>query len=292
MEKERIGFIGLGVMGGPMAANVAKAGIPMTVYDAAGTAERAPAGAEIAGSVAEVAAAAELVLLSLPTVAASLSVSEEIVASNARRTRVVADTSTVGIETARRLHGRLGEAGIAYVDAPISGGKEGAQAGTVSVMYAGPADVLARLRPAFEGLGSNVFHVGEKPGQGQAMKSLNNYLALLSAFATSEALAFGDAMELDPGLMLDVLNVSTGRTFASAVILQEPVRQGICRAGFPASGVLKDVLTFTEGAHMVGSPTAIADRLEAVVRRFVDAGPGVDMAGCWPWTRAQTRADG
>jgi len=289
MDGERIGFIGLGNMGGPMAANVAKAGLPMVVFDLAGTKQRAPAGAECAGSVAEVAARADRVLLSLPNIPASESVAEEIIASNARKVSVVAETSTIGIAPARALHERYARAGIAYVDAPISGMPSGARDGTLSIMYAGPKDVLERLRPALQAMGKNVFHMGEKPGQGQAMKVLNNYLALLNLFASSEAMAFGRTMELDLAQMIEVLNVSSGRNIATMAMFPNWVLPETYDMGFPAKGVVKDVGAFMAGAREMGTRIAIAEALEKTVAAFSAAGPDADMMNAWPWTLAQNK---
>lgn len=289
MTVDRVGFVGLGNMGGPMAANIAKAGIPMVVYDAAGTEQRAPAGAACARSVTEVAAECDLMLMSLPNVAASKAVAEEIRSSNTRRVAVVADTSTVGVDAAVAIHARLAEAGIPYVDAPVSGMVEGAREGTLSVMYSGPKAALERLRPVFMAMGRNVFDMGEKPGQGQAMKVLNNYLALLSLFATSEALTFGRAMDLDLKQMVDVLNVSSGRNIASMAMFPAWVLTGTMRGGFPAKGVVKDIGGFMEGARSLDTPRAIAEALEATVGRFNDAGPDTDMAHAWTWTLAQAK---
>ena len=192
-------------------------------------------------------------------------------------------------QAAVAIHARLAEAGIPYVDAPVSGMVEGAREGTLSVMYSGPKAALERLRPVFMAMGRNVFDMGEKPGQGQAMKVLNNYLALLSLFATSEALTFGRAMDLDLKQMVDVLNVSSGRNIASMAMFPAWVLTGTMRGGFPAKGVVKDIGGFMEGARSLDTPRAIAEALEATVGRFNDAGPDTDMAHAWTWTLAQAK---
>lgn len=284
MAGERIGFIGLGTMGGPMAANVAKKGIPLIAYDLAGTAERAPKGAAIAGSVSEVAAGAELVILSLPEGRAVNAVADEILASNSRKVRVVADTSTIGAGPAQALHGKLAAGGVAYVDAPVSGMPSGARDGTLSVMYAGPAELLERLRPAFEAIGKNVFHLGERPGQGQAMKAANNYLAFVALFGTSEAVAYGVKEGLDPMQMVEVMNVSSGRNIATMAMFPNWAIPG-SDMGFPAKGLLKDMACFVEGARAAGSPLPIGTAMEALAKRFAAASPNVDMMRAFDFIR-------
>lgn len=284
MAEERVGFIGLGTMGGPMAANVAKKGIPLIAYDLAGTAERAPQGAAIAGSVSEVAAGAELVLLSLPDARAANAVADEILASNSRRVRVVADTSTIGAAPAQALHGKLAQGGVAYVDAPVSGMPSGARDGTLSVMYAGPAELLERLRPAFEALGKNVFHLGERPGQGQAMKALNNYMAFVALFGTSEAVSYGLREGLDLAQMIEVMNASSGRNIATMAMFPNWIIPG-SDMGFPAKGMLKDMTCFMDGARAQGSPLPFGGAMEAVARRFAAASPDVDMMRVFEFIR-------
>ena len=284
MAKERVGFIGLGNMGGPMTANMAKRGLSLIVYDAAGTAERAPAGAAIAGSASEVAGEAEIVVLSLPNRAAVNSVADEIVASNSRKTRFVAETSTIGVVAARETHGKLAKAGVTYVDAPVSGMTSGAKEGTLSVMYSGPKEALERLRPVFEGFGKTIFNLGERPGQGQAMKALNNYLAFLALWGTSEATSYGMREGLDLTQMIEVINASSGRSVASAAMFPNWVIPG-SDMGFPAKGMLKDLSCYLEGARAVGAPLPLGDPLETLIERFVAATPDVDMMRAFDFVR-------
>lgn len=284
MAETRFGFIGLGAMGGPMAGHMARRGLDLIVYDIVDAAERAPAGAVVAGSVSELAAGADMVLLSLPDQHAVNAVADQILESNSRRVRVVADTSTIGAAAARAAHAKLGGAGIAYVDAPVSGMTSGARDGALSVMYAGPADLLERLRPAFEAFGRNVFHVGERPGQGQAMKALNNYLAFLALFGTSEAAAYGLKEGLDLATIVEVVNVSSGRNVATTTMFPNWVIPGT-DMGFPAKGVLKDLTCFLEGARATGSPLPLGGAMEALVKRFAEASPDVDMMRAFEFVR-------
>ena len=174
MSKERIGFIGLGNMGGPMAGHIAAAGYDLICYDIAGTESRAPRSAVSAGSIAEVGAKASVILLSLPSVEADRQVVSAIVESQEDSGTVVVDTSTIGPAFARETSDALSERGIEYVDAPISGLVFRAREGTLTVMYSGSASILQRIRPVLETFSVNIFHVGTAPGQGQLMKLVNN----------------------------------------------------------------------------------------------------------------------
>lgn len=286
-ESAPIGFIGLGNMGGPIAANIAAAGFPMIVFDKAGTAERAPEGAGIASSAAEVAARAEAVLLSLPDGAIVEAVAEEICQSNDRKVRALIDTSTVGVGPARALSARLAEAEIAYYDAPVSGGTAGAKAGTVSCMFAGPDEAFAELKPVFEALSSNVFHVGREPGQGQAMKLLNNFLSATAMVATSEAVAFGVRQGLDMQLICDVVNVSSGQNTATTDKFPRRIVPGLYDAGFTNTLMSKDVRLFLEGVREDDLAERVSERVAAIWRDFEADAPGVDFTRVYPWTAGE-----
>lgn len=258
------GFVGLGKMGGPMAANLARSGADLVVFDSAGSAARAPDGARIAGSVAEVAAASETIFLSLPDGPAVLEVLGEVVAAADRVTRTVIDLSTVGIDAAHAAFERAGGGGLAYVDAPVSGGRSGAVAGTITVMWAGPAELLELHRDALDVMSKNVFHVGTQAGQGQALKLLNNFLSATATAATAEALLFGLTQGLELKTMLDVVNVSTGRSHASADKYVNRVLTGTFDSGFATSLMAKDVRLFVEAAAAAGSPNDLGTTVRAL----------------------------
>lgn len=254
-----LGFIGLGQMGGPMAANLAKGGNSILGFDAAGTQSRLPQGGEAAGSVAKVAAGAETVFLSLPDGKVSESVGLEILSAPGRRVRTVIDTSTIGHVQAGRIAGRLAEAGIAYVDAPVSGGVRGAVGATLAIMVACPKPLFDTLKPTLGLVAKNVFHVGETPGQGQAMKMLNNFLSGIAMAATSEAVSFGLARGLRMDTMLDVLNVSTGQNTATSDKFPRQVATGTFAAGFATRLMAKDVRLYRDGVHETGSAHRLGD---------------------------------
>ena len=164
IAESTLGFIGLGNMGAPMAANLARAGVHLLVHDAAGTAGRAPPGAALAEDNRSVAQGADLVILSLPDGAAVRTVIEELAGAGSARLRAVLDTSTVGIAAARAAHALLSEAGIEYLDAPVSGGVPGARNAAVTVMFAGPDAAFARWSPVLERMAARIVHVGRAPG--------------------------------------------------------------------------------------------------------------------------------
>ncbi|RPI07598.1 MAG: NAD(P)-dependent oxidoreductase, partial [Actinobacteria bacterium] len=206
--------MGLGNMGHPMASRIAEAGFELVAFDAAGTADRLPAGANAARDVADVAARADTILLSVPDGKSTAAIVDAVVAAPARRVTTVVDLSTVGPRAASEAARMLDPLGVTYADGPVSGGVAGARAGTVSLMFAGPPSVLDDHRPLFEAF-ARVFPVGTEPGQGQAMKLLNNFLSATALASTSEALAFGEAHGLEMAVMVDVLNSSTGRNSAT-----------------------------------------------------------------------------
>ena len=277
-EPGTLGFIGLGRMGGPMSANLVEAGFNLSVFDAAGTAERAPAGAAVAGSVAEVSGTAEAIFLSLPDGAIVAEVVAEI-ASNPGTASSVIDLSTIGIEAAGAAQATLAEAGIVYLDAPVSGGAKGAAAGTLTIMWSGPEAVAGALARAFDAMAKNVIWVGGKPGQGQAVKLLNNFLSAVAMTATSEAVAFGVAQGLEMKTILDVINVSTGQNTASRDKFPERILTGTYDAGFATALLAKDLRLYLESVARADAPAEIGAVVERLWREADKAMPGTHRRG-------------
>lgn len=288
MNKNTVGFIGLGNMGAPMAVNLANAGWSMIAHDAAGTRERAPAQAIVADSVAEVASRAEVILLSLPDSVVVDAVSDAILAAPSVITKRVVDTSTIGIAQARRIHEKLAAAGIEYVDAPVSGGVAGARAGTVSIMVAAPAPSVEALRAMLDGFTGNVFHVGVEPGQGQAMKILNNFLSGTAMAATSEAVAFGDSQGLDLATMLDVLNASTGRNTATSDKFVKRILTETYDAGFSCTQMNKDMGLYRQGLAASGCSDPVSGAVAGLWRRFLEHSPTADITRLYPFVKSKS----
>jgi 3-hydroxyisobutyrate dehydrogenase-like beta-hydroxyacid dehydrogenase len=263
-----VGFLGLGAMGGRMVARLLAAGYAVAAYDPeeAPLAAAVALGAERAGSAAEVADRAEIVLLSLPTPEVVRGVAGGLMGGAAIRT--VVDLSTSGPAVAREVAELLGAAGIAFVDAPVSGGVTGAQAGRLTVMAAADADTLARVRPLLDELAGRVLHVGSTPGMGQLAKVINNLLSATALIATAEAMALGVRNGLDAELLLDVLNASSGRNSATAQKLPQAVLPRTFDFGFALALMNKDVQICLEQARAIGLELPVG---EAVASAWRDA---------------------
>jgi 3-hydroxyisobutyrate dehydrogenase-like beta-hydroxyacid dehydrogenase len=279
---EPVGFVGLGKMGGALAANLAKAGHPVIAYDARGP-QCAPGGVAFAAGADEVARRAELVVLSLPDGTASEQVASEILAAANRRTTHVIDTSTIGIRAAESLAASLGASGIEFVDAPVSGGVAGARNRTLAVMYSASAAACARVEPVLAGLSDRRYRVGERAGLAQAMKLLNNFLSATALAATSEAIAFGRHAGLEMRTMLEVLNASSGRSSATSDKFPEHVLSGRYASGFSNSLMAKDVELYLAAVRERGCPSALGELTRSIWRRFAAAQPDVDFTRIYPF---------
>lgn len=277
MSDEVLGFVGLGRMGGPMATRLVAAGHRLVAFDSAGTAERLPAGAIAAASAAEVARQADVVFFSLPDGAASRAVCAAVAATADRRTRTVVDLSTIGIAAARECAALLAAASVTYVDAPVSGGVAGARAGSLTIMVGAAAPVYEALGPLFAVLGKNVARVGEAPGQGQAMKLVNNFLSATAVAATSEAVILGARLGLDPAQMIAIINVSTGRSSASLEKFPRSILPRTYDYGFAGALMTKDVTLYLESAAAAGMPRDLAAAVARLWQAYDEACPGTDF---------------
>jgi len=284
-ETPRLGFIGLGQMGAPMAANIARAGFELAVFDKAGTAARAPAGATLAASVEDAAAWAETLFLSLPDGPVSIAVARQIAAAPDRRVTVVVDLSTIGPDAAREAARILEAAGVVYVDAPVSGGQAGAAAGTITIMWAGPGAELERHRAVIAAFCRNPFHVGEAPGQGQALKLINNFLSGTAMAATSEAMLYGLSQGLDMEIMLDVVNVSTGVNSATRDKFPQRVVTGSFDAGFKTALLAKDVALYLDNAKAAGVPHDLGEVVATLWRACDRELPDSDFTRIYEFLR-------
>jgi 3-hydroxyisobutyrate dehydrogenase-like beta-hydroxyacid dehydrogenase len=255
-----LGFIGLGKMGAPMAGRLLDAGYALTVFDAreAALAPFVARGAKAAASPAAVASAVETVLVSLPTpdVVKEVALGSNGIASGTQAKTFV-DLSTTGPRGAQDIAARLAEAGIAAVDAPVSGGVGGAQKGTLAVMAACKPALFQALKPILEVLGK-VFYLGDKPGLGQTMKLANNLLSATAMAITSEAMVMGVKAGLDPRVMLDVINAGSGRNSASQDKFPKAILPRTFDFGFTTELMYKDVKLFMQEAEAMGLPMWVA----------------------------------
>jgi 3-hydroxyisobutyrate dehydrogenase len=280
---ETLGWIGIGSMGHRMTRHLVAAGHTLVVADAAST-QRAPEGARIAKSNAEVAALAETIILSLPDGTVSEAVAREIAAAEPRKVRTVIDTSTIGIKAAEAVAAILSKAGIAFVDAPVSGGTAGADRATLAIMLACPQETYERLKPLMSLMGKP-FYVGPKAGQGQAVKLLNNFLSATALAASSEAIAFGTRQGIDMKTILDIVNASTGRNTATEDKFPRRIINEAYDAGFTAKLQLKDIRLYLENAREAGISDEIAGTVVDVWTGLEKSSPGADITIMYPYTR-------
>jgi len=254
--KELIGFIGVGVMGGPMARRLIEAGHALIVHDIDPAAVRRlrTLGARVAASPRAVADRAATVFVSLPTPTV---VREVALGRNGvihgKKVRTFIDLSTTGTVIEKAIAAALGKRGIVAVDAPVSGGATGAKAGTLAVLVAGEAKAIARLRPVFEVFGK-VFVAGRRPGQAQMLKLLNNMLSLSALAMSCEAMVAGVKAGLDPDLMIAAINAGSGRNTATLDKIPRAVLTRSFDFGFPISGALKDVGLAVDECQALGIP--------------------------------------
>ena len=239
-----VGFIGVGMMGAPMVACLAAAGWPVRVFDPRAEALAPFAGREgvtLAGSPAEAAAGAALVITMLPDgkIVREAVLGPDGLAGAMAPGAVLADMSTSYPLETTALAGDLAGTGIHLVDAPVSGGVRRAERGQLTIMAGGEGPVIERIEPALAALGT-VYRTGAL-GSGHAMKLLNNYLSASGLAAACEAVLIGRRFGLDPDLMADVFNVSTGRSNATEVKLKQQVNNGRYASGFTMGLMEKDL---------------------------------------------------
>jgi 3-hydroxyisobutyrate dehydrogenase-like beta-hydroxyacid dehydrogenase len=264
VAKETIGFIGVGRMGQPMASRLIAAGHPVVAYDVQGQALSAIAvkGAETASSPAEVAARAEIIMVSLPVpaVVQEVALGEHGVAAGSR-VRVFVDLSTTGPRVAKTIAAALAERGITAIDAPVSGGVAGAVKGTLAVMTSGPKPECDRLKPILEAIGK-VFYIGPEPGMGQMMKLINNLLSATATAATSEAVVLGVKAGLDPHVMIDVINAGSGRNTATEDKFPRAILPRSFDYGFALGLMTKDVKLCIDEADALQVPMWIGQAVK------------------------------
>ena len=275
-----VGFIGLGNMGFPIARRLIQEGHDVVAFDTRSSAlERLVAlGAYAASSSKEVADRAETVMASLPSPAASVEVATGAagVIEGSRVKRYV-DFSTVGRQTAVRIHDLLAQRNIVALDSPVSGGVSGAEKGSLAVMVSGPRNEFDVIRTALEAIG-RPFYIGDKPGSAQTMKLANNILAANVLVATAEVVVMGVKSGLDPSVMIEVLNAGSGGTSASRDKFPRAILPRSFDYGFATGLMVKDVRLYLDEAKALGVPADVAETIgrlwEAAAR---DQGPDSDF---------------
>jgi 3-hydroxyisobutyrate dehydrogenase len=300
----RIGFIGLGNMGGPMVLNLLKAGHTVRAFDLNPAALQAAtdAGAIQASSVADAVGDAEFVVTMLPAgqhVRAVWTGPDGVIEALRGRNDgpLLMDCSTIDVETARAVTKAAEDAGLDALDAPVSGGVGGAVAGTLTFMVGGTPEAFARGKPVLENMGKSIVHTGAA-GAGQAVKICNNMILAISMTGVAEAFALGAKLGVDPQKIYDVVSVSTGRCWALNDYCPEP---GIVAtapsskdyaAGFTAALMLKDLKLSQDAAAAVNAPTGLGAMVTKLFQRAVDAGESAkDFSVIRRWLGKQDRKD-
>lgn len=260
-DKQTIGFIGVGVMGNPMAKHVIAAGYPLIAYDvsAAALKEIVAAGAKGAGSIREVVDNAAIVFTSLPSPAIFAQVATGAGGViEGKAVKVMVDLSTVGSRATKAAAAALAEKGIDLVDAPVSGGAAGAKNASLAVMVAGKPAAVEQARPLLQLFGK-LFDVGPAAGQAQLLKLLNNMLSSTAFAITSEAFVAGVKGGLDPKVMMAAINAGSGRSGASMDKFMKQVLPGTFDFGFPVSSVCKDIGLAIEECEALGLPMFVGN---------------------------------
>jgi 3-hydroxyisobutyrate dehydrogenase len=290
----RVGFIGLGVMGGAMAGHLARGGHALALHDIAPDAARRVASrheaARAVTSPREVAEACAVVFTMLPDGAAvrECVFGAQGLAEGFRRGAVLVDTSSAEPWMTRETAARLAEQGVAMVDAPVSGAREGAESASLVFMCGGEAEAIDRVRPMLELMGRHVFHLGPV-GNGHAMKTVNNLATALTTLGTTEAMLIGKAYGLKPSAMLEVLNVSTGRSFISEVRLGPQVIERRFDDAFKLALMLKDVGIANKLADEQGLGVPMSALGEQLWRAAHAAlGPGASIVDVVRWYERAT----
>ena len=288
-----IGFIGLGNMGGPMAANLAKAGHKVSGFDLIAP---MPEGVIRAATAAEAATNAEVIITMLPNGAILRSVADDIIPVM-QQGAVLCDCSTVDVASARAVAEQAATAGLLALDAPVSGGIGGATAGTLTFMVGGTANAFAIVQPLFAVMGQKAVHCGEA-GAGQSAKICNNMILGVTMIATCEAFALADKLGLDRQKMFDVVSTSSGYSWtmnaycpAPGIGPKSPADNGY-KPGFAAELMLKDLTLSQLAAEGVDADTPMGQLATALYRQFVETegGRGMDFSAMLPRFEKRGRA--
>jgi 3-hydroxyisobutyrate dehydrogenase len=279
-----IGFIGLGRMGLPMATRLSAAGFRVRGFDISDQARAAFAG-HVADTLAAAVADADAVVLMLPDSKVIKKVAHEQGLLRAMRGgALLIDMSSAEPVATTELAEEAGKRNITLVGAPVSGGVTGAANGMLTIMAGGPVSAVDRARTVLDVLGTRVVHVGDSPGAGHALKALNNLIAAIHMLAASEAMLAGQRFGLDPAVMLDVVNTSTGRSFATQRNWPEHVLPGTYDSGFAMQLIVKDALIGLGIERAAGTGAGLAELAVELWRRAANWLPeGADHTEIVRW---------
>ena len=274
----RIGFIGLGNMGLPMAGNLAKAGNAVEGFDlvAANMAKAEAAGVVKARDAKEAAASKDIVITMVPAGAHVLALYDEILDAVAKDTLVI-DCSTIDVASARKAHHMAKARGLASLDAPVSGGTAGAAAATLTFMAGGSAQAFARAEPVLAQMGKRIIHCGDD-GAGQAAKICNNMILGISMIGVCEAFTLAEKLGLSAKALYDVASVSSGQCWSLTTYCPVPgvgpktPADNDYRPGFATALMLKDLTLAQESAKATGAATPLGTHAQALYAAFAEAG--------------------
>jgi 3-hydroxyisobutyrate dehydrogenase len=278
----KIAFLGLGNMGGPMAANLVKAGHDVAGFDLVESAKSAAAGAgvTIAANARAAVGGADVIVTMLPAGRHVLASWSDFLPA-APKGAVVIDCSTIDVDSAKRAHEAGVSAGVLTLDAPVSGGVGGAAAGTLTFMCGGSDEAFARAKPALEAMGKRIVHCGGA-GAGQAAKICNNMILGATMIATCEAFALGEKLGLSTQALFDVASTSSGQSWsltsycpAPGPVPASPANRGY-KPGFAASLMLKDLRLAQEAAASVGAAIPLGAEAAQLYALYVASGHGGD----------------
>ncbi|MEM8749610.1 MAG: 3-hydroxyisobutyrate dehydrogenase [Pseudomonadota bacterium] len=281
-----IAFIGLGNMGGPMAANLVKAGHVVRGFDLSDEAidTARSAGIEIAGSVTEAVSGADVVITMLPAGAHVVSVYEEIKPVLASGVLLI-DCSTIDVASARKAHEIAEAAGALSVDAPVSGGIMGAVNGTLTFMAGGTDHALAKAEPILEPMAGRVVPCGQQTA-GQAVKACNNMILAVTMIGTCEAFEMGRRLGVSDQALFDVISTASGQSWSTTTYCPVPgpvptsPANNDYKPGFATSLMVKDLGLAQEAAQMTGAQTPLGQHAYELYKAFEEAGSGdVDFSG-------------
>jgi len=281
-----IAFIGLGNMGGPMAANLVKAGHKVVAFDlVAASCDQAMAdGASVAESSVAAVKGADAVITMLPAGTHVLSVWTDVIPSMSKETLIV-DCSTIDVESAKEAHTLAAKHGMASVDAPVSGGTGGAKGATLTFMCGGEDKAFAAAKPVLEKMGKRIVHCGGG-GAGQAAKICNNMILGISMIAVGEAFALAEKLGLSHQALFDVASTSSGQCWAltsycpvPGPVPTSPANNGY-RPGFASALMVKDLTLAQDAAKAAGAATPLGKHAQEIYKAFDAAGHGgVDFSG-------------
>jgi 3-hydroxyisobutyrate dehydrogenase len=291
-----IGFIGLGNMGGPMAANLVKAGHKVVAFDLVGALRNQAKsdGAAIADSAPAAVKGAEVVITMLPAGKHVLSVWNDVVPSMTKGALII-DCSTIDVESAKQAHALAAKHGVSSVDAPVSGGTGGAKGATLTFMCGGEEKAFAAAKPVLEKMGKRIVHCGGG-GAGQAAKICNNMILGISMIAVSEAFTLAEKLGLSHQALFEVASTSSGQCWSLTNYCPVPgpvptsPANNDYKPGFASTLMVKDMTLAQDAAKAAGAATPLGKHAQEIYQAFEAAGHGgMDFSGIIQHVRSLAR---